>query len=925
MHARTFSIPAAVWPIIIALIVSCSCNDRRPRDASTVIYYKDRAIERSTGPDSSISLLRRCIEKTASQGSYPSVTVDYPFNGTVFPPEIVAPEILWHDQAPQARIWMAALGFDGSDKRIVVLADGRRAASDPIDSECVRDNNRWEESAYRASARGYTPDSVLWQTIKEHSRGRNALIDLYGIAGGLIVSHGRLDFTTSNDPVNAPIFYRDVPLMPSRNPSGVIQPLSQDAIALIAWRLRDIAKQSAPVVMKHMPTCINCHSFSADGKTLGMDMDGPNGDKGAYALVPTAKRILIRQPEVFTWNKFNPRKNSFGLFARVSPDGRYVASAVEEEVHVVNYMDFHFLQTFYPTRGRIVIYDKQLKRINTLPGADDSAFVQCNPVWSPDGKWVAFLRARACPAFGSGPRASYANDAKETRIRYDLYRVPFNGGSGGVAQPVSGASRTGKSVSFPKYSPDGKWIVFVQANNGLLMRPDSRLSIIPAQGGAARELQCNLPLMNSWHSFSPNGKWMVFSSKAFTPFTQMFLTHFDDSGNASPAVLIPHSTAPNRAVNLPEFLNLPSEGIVSIITPAVDYKIPFERSKKLLDSGDIDSAYAAILRAIALKPDFAENYSTLAFVLAKKGKVDEALDASLKAVKNDPSNDWLHAASGMLFYGAKKIPEALKELETALMLNANNGVNRYYYGLALAAARRYREAVEQYDKALLIDGSYADAFNERGAALYALRRVDDAIADFSRAIAIAAKAAYYRNRAIALADKKKFAEAFVDLDKGISADSADGMTYYTRGAIRMSMRATDRASADFSAALSCKHPYALAAEPLCDIYFSQDKYAQAAKLLNGLIEKDSENALIVNKRAIAFMYSGDAAKAIIDFDFVLSKAPAEPSAYFNKALCLEKLGDMGSAVQNYFLAMRYGSPSTEQYAFAKRRVNELKR
>ena len=28
------------------------------------------------------------------------------------------------------------------------------------------------------------------------------------------------------------------------------------------------------------------------------------------------------------------------------------------------------------------------------------------------------------------------------------------------------------SNSFPKVSPDGRWIVFVQARNGLLMRPD---------------------------------------------------------------------------------------------------------------------------------------------------------------------------------------------------------------------------------------------------------------------------------------------------------------------------------------------------------------------------------------------------------------------------------------------------------------------
>ncbi len=88
------------------------------------------------------------------------------------------------------------------------------------------------------------------------------------------------------------------------------------------------------------------------------------------------------------------------------------------------------------------------------------------------------------------------------------------------------------------------------------MRPDSQLYIVPAQGGEARRMRCNTPLMNSWHSFSPNGRWLVFSSKSRSPYTQMYLTHIDRDGNDSPAILIDNATAANRAVNLPEFVNI---------------------------------------------------------------------------------------------------------------------------------------------------------------------------------------------------------------------------------------------------------------------------------------------------------------------------------------------------------------------------------
>jgi Tol biopolymer transport system component len=126
------------------------------------------------------------------------------------------------------------------------------------------------------------------------------------------------------------------------------------------------------------------------------------------------------------------------------------------------------------------------------------------------------------------------------------------------------------SNNFPKVSPDGRWIVFVQCHNGQLMRPDSQLFIVPFGGGQARRMRANTPLMNSWHSFSPNGHWMVFSSKARSAYTQMYLTHLDASGNDSPAILIDNTTAANRAVNIPEFANIDPDGIEDIQVHVAD-------------------------------------------------------------------------------------------------------------------------------------------------------------------------------------------------------------------------------------------------------------------------------------------------------------------------------------------------------------------
>jgi len=300
--------------------------------------------------------------------------------------------------------------------------------------------------------------------------------------------------------------------------------LAPTAIPLIQWRLRSIGQLQSRVVLEGMHTCANCHSFSGDGKTLGMDMDGPQNDKGLYAVVSLKPQTAIRTQDMISWNPSQDRQFAFnrvGFMSQVSPDGKYVLTMLtsadrlpQNNYYVANFKDYRFLQVFYPTRGILYWYDRATRQRHSLPGADDPRYVQTNGVWSPDGKYVVFARAEAKDPYpADGTMATHANDPNEIQIKYDLYRVPFNEGRGGRPEPIAGASANGMSNSFPKVSPDGRWIVFVQCRNGQVMRPDGQLYIVPAEGGSARRLKANMSPMNSWHSWSPNGRWLVFSSK----------------------------------------------------------------------------------------------------------------------------------------------------------------------------------------------------------------------------------------------------------------------------------------------------------------------------------------------------------------------------------------------------------------------------
>ena len=642
-----------------------------------------------------------------------SITIDYPQDGSIFPPDILPPTFIWRDADAAVKSWRIAITFADGSKPIHATSHGEPIQIGKIDPRCVSENNKPPSlTAEQAAAHTWSPDPNIWAIIKQHSVEHPATIEITGVtdsAPDSPVSEGRVALTTSKDPVGAPIFYRDVPLMPSEGAKNFIQPLAPSSLFLINWRLRFINQPESRLLIHDLHTCANCHSFSADGKTMGIDVDGPKNDKGLYAVVPIKANMSIRNQDMVSWNSdMSVGKSRVGFMSQVSPDGQYVLStfagqgqSIPSSFFVQNFKDYRFLQVFYPTRGILAVYNRATGLREPLPGADDPKYVQTDGVWSPNGKFIVFARADAKDPYTDGQELpTHANDPNEVQIQYSLYRIPFNGGKGGQPEPILGAANNGMSNNFPKVSPDGRWIVFVKCRNGQLMRPDSQLYIVPVSGGVARRMRCNTSLMNSWHSFSPNGRWLVFSSKSRSVYTQMYLTHIDEKGQDSPPIYIDNSTASNRAVNLPEFVNIKPDQMESIDVPASDlYRIidnalalqqggdnaaALAEWKKALEidpddaranngiaialsvSGDSDGAIAHLRKATRISPDFFEAYYNLGLELAKKNRVNEAIDAWLNTVRIRPSFAAGQENLGYAFYLQGKFADSLTHLRLAL-------------------------------------------------------------------------------------------------------------------------------------------------------------------------------------------------------------------------------------------------------------------
>jgi len=669
-------------------------------------------------PFHSRAMVRAQAAQVESKTELWPISIDYPLDGSIFPPGITPPTFLWRDAAGES--WQVDIAFADNSAPIHVQPKAERMRIGTIDPECISPTNELPKlTPAQAASWAWTPDAATWQSVQAHSIASAATVTITGYTGARgPSSQARISFTTSSDPVGAPIFYRDVPLMPSAGANGTVQPLSPAAIHLIKWRLRDIRHPESHTVLTDMPTCANCHSFSRDGRTMGIDVDGPANDKGLYAVVPVARHMAIQDKDIVQWNTDGQSgKVRVGFMSQVSPDGRYVVSTfagsaldVSNTYYVTNFKDYRFLQVFYPTRGILEWYDRAAGKRQPLPGADDPRYVQTDGVWSPDGKTIVFARAEAKDPYPPGePKALHANDPNETQIRYDLYRVPFNDGKGGTPEPIEGASGNGMSNNFPKVSPDGRWIVFVQCRNGQLMRPDSQLYIVPFEGGEARRLRANMFPMNSWHSFSPNGRWLVFSSKSRSPYTQMYLTHLDEQGNSSPAILIDNATAANRAVNLPEFVNTAGDGIEDIQVPAVNLYKLMDEAMQLEEKGENDQALEIWKKAAALEPENAKVQNGLGISLYVHGDKEDGFEHLRHAIRINPLSVESHSVLGRFLLDQGHVEEALTELETAIEIRPHFESCEEALGTAYEAAGKDAEALSHWRKAHLIDPGRSSA------------------------------------------------------------------------------------------------------------------------------------------------------------------------------------------------------------------------
>jgi hypothetical protein len=374
-----------------------------------------------------------------------------------------------------------------------------------------------------------------WKKLMKDASGKTLRVTIQAKLRGEWISYPAFRLFVATEPVDPYLVYRLIePGYEAWNEMGIYQ--------------RNLEGFKESVIIDNKRTgygCMNCHSFCMQ-----------NPEKMLFHLRANYPcTILIDGDHIEKLNTKTKQTLSALVYPSWHPSGKYVAFSVNDTKQVFHTTDPNRVEVF-DFASDVVVYDVVRHEIITSGLLSSPGVFETFPTFSPDGKTLFFCSADTCP-MPSG----------YNKEKYSLCAISFDPESRRFGTEVDtlyqAKAAGGKSVSFPRVSPDGKFLMFTLSEYGnfSIWHKDADLYMMNLESKEIYSLDnLNSNDVESYHSWSSNSRWVVFSSRRIDGlYTRLFIAYISSDGKPSKPFLLPQEDADfyhgfMKSYNVPEFV-----------------------------------------------------------------------------------------------------------------------------------------------------------------------------------------------------------------------------------------------------------------------------------------------------------------------------------------------------------------------------------
>jgi len=406
-----------------------------------------------------------------------------------------------------------------------------------------------QQQTYGNGVKVQIPESE-WHAMLDISKGKSIKVEVWGKKEGEWLSFNPFEIRVVEDSIDEYVSYR------------LIEP------SYVAWNFMEIAQRNLTTfeetqifnneitnIDREKGQCINCHSYQ-NYKTDNMLF---------HVRLANGGTVIVNDGNVSRVNLKRDYTISAGVYPSWHPTAKLIAFSTNKTRQGFHTLNPNKIEVF-DLASDMILYDVETDSVSVVSA--DTTLLEVYPTWSPDGKYLYYCKSVPLP------EEMRDKDIRITypKTQYNLVRRSFDVATHafGEEELVYDAASADKSVTLPRISPDGRYLLFALGQYGCFhsRHHDADIVCIPLDKFTGTPLTAetsspiDLTLLNSenysdsYPSWSSNGHWIMCASRRDDGnYSRVYFAYFNN-GKVEKAFLMPQED-PELHISLLKSYNRP--------------------------------------------------------------------------------------------------------------------------------------------------------------------------------------------------------------------------------------------------------------------------------------------------------------------------------------------------------------------------------